>query len=123
MDEFKDMDKIVLQPGEVLLLRPRHPMSDEQMTRFQAMLTAAKIRAVFIAPDIEMFVGVAMTQPEEPAPPIEDHRLSIEGAYDKGAFIQYRPVGIGGDWIDAHKFISSHRFNWDKYEYRLVPPK
>jgi hypothetical protein len=122
MDEFKDMDKIVLQPGEVLLLRPKRQLSDEQMQHFQAMLTAAKIRAVFIAPDIEMFVGVAITQPEEPAAPMADHRATIEDAYDQGRMIQYRAIG-STDWIDAHKFASSHRFNWKDCEYRLPPAK
>jgi hypothetical protein len=119
MDEFKDMDKIVLQPGEVLLLRPKHPVADQQMQQLQATLKAAKLRAVLIAPDIEMFVGVALTEPdEEPAPSDDDHRATIEDAYDSGRFIQYRALA-GGEWIDAHKFMSSHRFDWNKYEYRL----
>jgi len=117
MDEFKDMDKIVLQPGEVLLLRPKHNMPRDELLHMQKLLSAAKICAVLLAPDMEMMVGVNVVAPEEPEPEKDaKFREDIEAAYAYGRIIQYK---VGDDWIDAHRHASPHVFDWDCYEYRL----
>jgi len=132
MNEINDMDRIVLQPGEMLLLRPRKPMTAETVQRVMEMLQNRGINAMIVDADMDMFVGVGMTTPAEPESeePQQCAYDAVYDAYTAGAVIQYRhrdptraPVGEAAQWYDAHRFQAPHAFDADTYEFRLTPKK
>jgi len=123
------MDRIVLQPGEMLLLRPRNPMSAEAVQRALEMLERRGVNAMIVDSNMDMFVGVGMTTPTEPEPE-EPQQCAYDAAYDAytaGKVIQYRhrkpDDPLDNDWCDAHRFEAPHVFDADTYEYRLTPKK
>ena len=120
-----DLDSITLKPGEVLLLRPRRAMSMEEAARLQDTVKAAGIRAVIIAHDIEMFVGVNIAMPTHEdavaADLLERQQQEYKDAYDAGRIVEYRDPSIAGapdDWCAAHRHSWPHTFDFDRYEYR-----
>lgn len=115
---MKDMDKIVLQEGETLLLRPRTPITQEQADTVHAALKQANIRAVLIPADFDIFTGVLTSVPE----PESNDRGYVEEAYNHGYVIQWRLWG-DEDWQHAHQFASPlpTPFDWERYSYRLIP--
>lgn len=114
---FQDKDTIVLKPGEILILRPRRTISIEELQRFQETLKLARINAVFVSHDFDMFVGVNMTTPD---PPQESQCEAAKQAYEAGRVIMFRAIADRDQrWYEAHKHASPHMFDDGVYEYKV----
>ncbi|HEX8586156.1 MAG TPA: hypothetical protein VF680_17320 [Allosphingosinicella sp.] len=126
--DINDLDRITLAEGETLILRPRKPWSVEHVERVMQLLTAKGIRAVIVSDDVDMFIGVNIAQPAEPEPEPERVYDHVYDAYQEGKVIMYRErtpneyhPELAGDWHEAHRYASPHKFDADTYEYRLRP--
>lgn len=122
-----DLDHITLKDNETLLLRARHPIDNDTAMRITQELNKRGIRAVLVAHDIDMFIGVNIaeeTAPDEEHDPLAEQAL-IEQRYNDGYVVQwaYSNATDVFDWFDAHRFMCPHIFNTELYKYRLAPPK
>lgn len=112
---------------KMIVVRPIEPMNAAEFgqardyfsrqTKFDILLVPYGFEVLTPAPD-----------QETPAPndelDIEAAREEIINAYYAGKIIEYRPiVDPQADWIEAHRYSSPHKFNWNDNYYRLPPAR
>jgi hypothetical protein len=131
MKDINDLEHFVLQPGEMLILRSRQLLSQEYMAHLQRNLKAAGLNNVLILPPMfDVMAGnieVMGAQPaaEEPSQEeIDQLRTQVVGAYEDGRIIEFRDAANElGEWMMAHVHQSPHKFDWDRYVYRIPSRK
>ena len=120
--ELKDFDRMTLQPGEVLVLRPRHVIPVAMVEAMRDCLRRNGIaRCVLVPHDFDIMVVQDSQDPGEAEPSPEDlaaRNTEVKAAYDAGRVIQYQRIG-SDEWCDAHRVASPHLFDFDGYRYRL----
>lgn len=121
--ELKDFDRMPLQPGEVLVLRPRNYMPIDALRNMQAVLRCNGLRAVVVPHDFDIMVVSEMQEPSAAEPSAEDidtHTAEVKAAYDSGQVIQWCSMGSRSrEWFDAHRWAAPITFDPTCNVYRL----
>ena len=123
MNPLNDLEHFILQPGETLILRPRRPMSAEQIHRIRAVLDEQPFRIVILPDMVDVYAGnIEVIPPAPTADDIEAARTAIIAHYESGKFVQYQIDVPDGEWYDAQKgFLPIGAWHWNKYAYRIKP--
>lgn len=126
---IEDLTHFVLLPDEVLLLRPKGPITHEQLTHLQRTADhALPGRAVLIVShDTEVMAG-RLEQAQAPAahvPDVEDVAAAQDAilrAYADGKTVWVNDQQQG--WFYAHRAANPHRFDFqsDRFAYSLTRP-
>ena len=124
--ELKDFDRMTLQPGEVLVLRPRHVIPVAMVDAMHDYLRRNGVaRCVLVPHDFDIMVVQDSQDPGEAEPSQEDidtHTAEVKAAYDAGQVIQWCAMG-SREWFDAHRVASPITFDptCNAYRKRVKP--
>ena len=124
--EIKDFDRVSLQPGEVLVLRPRRPVSEDQLRHLHDYTRRNGIARCIVVPhDFDIMVVQDMQEPDAAEPSPEDldaYTAEVKAAYDAGQVIQWCAMG-SREWFDAHRVASPITFDptCNAYRKRVKP--
>jgi hypothetical protein len=115
----------------LLVLRPREPMSVEQFEETRRNFTPPPgFNVLFVPYEFDVMTGADEPEPaqavneEATDADIAAARDEILTAYQAGKIVQYNPIAdpLAG-WIDCHRFSSPHVFEWNDNYYRFPPRK
>lgn len=123
---LKDMDHFKVQPGDVLVLRAKKPMSAEQLAQIMDYFGSMDLpfqTIIIPTPDLEVMIGsvVPDADVQEPIEDDADEKYQrILEAYEAGRTIEYRVIRGHYEWVQCHRIVSPHAFDRNLYAYRFV---
>ena len=131
MRELNDLEHFVLQPGELLILRCKVPISEEALQRVRDSLKRHGLeRVLVLPPDVEVMAGeieLITADSERPPVPTEEDvealRNELKQRYMEGRTLYAWELGKRDGWFVIHHVFNPHTFDFDRFTYNLTKPE
>lgn len=127
MRDIADLEHFVLQPGELLILRPRIHISQDRLQRMMETIKPLGRQVLVLPPDTDVMAGELVLMGAEPPPEpaqedIEAARDEMMRAYTMGKTLWAWEHEDDG-WFFIHRTMNPHVFQWNRFKYSLKAPK